>query len=282
MSWQAVARKDFRDAIRSRAFWAISALFVLLALLVAGAYGFFPEELGGDPSPRGLAFFLANVISTFVAITAILICYKSVAGERETGSIKLLLSLPHSRREVIAGKVLGRTAVLAVPVIGALLAGVVLGSVLIGAVNPVATALLLVVALFFALTFVSAMVGFSAMTGSSAKAAALTVGVFFVFELLWDVVTIALVFVASGFTLPSPANYPAWIYPIMQIPPTSAFLSTLNAVVPGESMGIGAGGVDASAFDAIFASPWIGAVVLLIWLVVPVAVGTSLFQRADL
>lgn len=281
MSWRAVARKDFRDAIRSRAFWAISALFVLLALLVAGAYGLFPEELGGDPSPRGLVFFLANVVSSFVAITAILICYKSVAGERENGSVKLLLSLPHTRREVVLGKVVGRTAVLAVPTIGALLLGTVLGSALIGAVDPVATALLLLVALLFALTFVSAMVGFSAMTGSSTKAAALTVGAFFVFELLWDVVTVAVLFVATGFSLPTPANYPAWIYPLMQVPPTSAFISTLNAVIPGGTFNVG-GTPAAEGFDAVYASPWIGLLVLLVWLVVPVAVGSRLFQRADL
>ena len=281
MSWQAVARKDFQDAIRSRAFWAISALFVLLALVVSGAYGYFPDAFGGDASPRGLAFFLANVISTFVAITAILICYKSVAGERENGSIKLLLSLPHTRGEVILGKIAGRTAVLTVPTVGALLLGTVLGSALLGAVDPVATALLLLVAVAFALTFVSAMVGFSAMTGSTTKAAALTVGVFFVFELFWDVVTIAIVFVTSGFELPSPAAYPAWIYPIMQIPPTSAFLSTLNAVVPGGT--ITAGGMpNASAFEAIYASPWIGVVVLAVWLVVPAIVGYRRFQATDL
>ena len=280
MSWQAVARKDFQDAIRSRSFLVISVLFGLLALGVAISYGVFTDVFGGERTVAGLVFLLANAISLFIVITAILVCYKSVAGERESGSIKLLLSLPHSRRDVIVGKIAGRTGVLAVPTIGGLLLGVVVGSALIGQVDPVATALLLVVGLFFALTFVSAMVGLSAMTGSSSKAAALTLGVFFVFELLWDVVTLVLVFVASGFTLPSPASYPAWIYPIMQVPPTSAFLSTLNAVIPGGTTTPGA--IDPNAFEAFYASPWIGLVVLLVWLTIPALVGTRMFAREDL
>lgn len=282
MSWQAVARKDFRDAIRWRPFRAISVFFVPLALVVAGAYGLFSEEFGvGAASPRGLVFVLADVISMFVSLTAIFICFKAIAGERQSGSIKLLLSLPHTRGEVMLGKIVGRTGVLAVPIIGSLLAGIVLGSALLGDVAPVATLVLLVVGLFFALTFVSAMIGFSAMTGSTKKAVVLTGGFDVVTELLWDVVAKTLVFVVSGFSLPPPADWPAWVYPIMLIPPTRAFTATLKAAIPGSSFAPG-GMPEASTFDAVFVSPWMGLVVLVLWLVVPVAIGFRVFQRADL
>lgn len=281
MSTLAVARKDFRDAIRSRALWAVSVLFVLLSLVVAVAYGAFPDQLGiGDPTPTGLAFFLANAIGTFIAITAILIGYKSIAGEREQGSIKLLLSLPHTRRDVVFGKVLGRTAVLAVPVVGALLVGTVVGSALIGQFGVVPTVALLVVAALFTLTYVALVVGLSATTGSTTRASALTIGFFFVFELLWDAVVVVLVFVGNGFVLPNPANFPAWVYPLNQIPPTSAFLTTLTAVTPGAGSGLG--GQAGTSVDAFYTSPWIAVVALAVWLIVPLAIGYWRFENADL
>lgn len=282
MSVAAVARKDFRDAVRSRVLWVLTAIFVLLAVGVAAAYASFPAELaGGDTTASGLAFFLANTVGGFVAIAAILTCYKSIAGERESGSIKLTLALPHSRRDVVLGKVLGRTGVLAVPVVGSTIVGAALGSVLIGAVAPLVLVGLTVATLLFVVTYVAVMVGLSAMTGSSARAAALTVGFFVVFELMWEIVTIALIFVTSGFSLPNPAAWPAWVFLVNQVPPTSAFLTTLTALLPdaagGVSMGPSAGGI-----DAFFGTPWIGAVSLLVWLIVPLVIGLWRFERVDL
>ncbi|QGN07316.1 ABC transporter [Halorhabdus sp. CBA1104] len=109
MSTLAVAKKDFRDALRSRALWGLSALFVLLSVLIAYAFGEFTTEMGvEEQTAEGLAYFLASQIGLFVSVTAIVIAYKAIAGERESGSIKILLSLPHTRRDVLAGKVLGR------------------------------------------------------------------------------------------------------------------------------------------------------------------------------
>jgi ABC-2 type transport system permease protein len=284
MTWLAVARKDFRDSVRSRTLWVLSALFLLLAGGISVAYSTLDAVSGGAPTALGLMFFVASTVGTFISLAAILACYKAVAGERESGTIKILLSLPHSRRDVILGKLVGRTAVLALPAVAALLIGVVVGGALMGEFAPVATVLFGLVALLFAVAYVGIMVGLSATTGSTARAAALAVGFFVVVELLWDVLTLALVFVANDFAIPqSTADFPAWLFVVNQVPPSSSFVTSLTAVIPdAPSAAVGVGGQGAGQVEAFFATPWLGVVALVFWAVVPILIGYARFRRADL
>ncbi|QCC50304.1 ABC transporter permease subunit [Halapricum salinum] len=278
MSWSAVAKKDFTDALRSRAIWAISVVFILLSVVIAYVYGSFSaDQLGTEEvTAEGLVFFLASNITLFVSITALVIAYKSIAGERESGSLKILLSLPHTRRDVLLGKVLGRGAVLAIPVVVALAIGAVVGSAMLGEVAAQALLALLVVSLVFTFAYVSVIVGLSAITGSTTRASMLTIGFFVLFEFLWGIVSIGIVWASNGFSLPqSTAAYPDWIFVVNQVPPSGAYTTFLYALVPGASG-------NAADIDAFYATPWLGAVVLLFWLVVPAALGYWRFSKADL
>ncbi|WP_340099993.1 ABC transporter permease [Salinibaculum salinum] len=281
MSWAVVAKKDFQDAIRSRALWGLSALFLVLVGLFAVVYATVDEVSGGDPSALGLIFFVAGAIGTFVSVAAIVTCYKSLAGERESGSMKLMLSLPHTRRDVVLGKLVGRTTVLAVPIVIALVVGIVLGMGLLGDIAPVATVLLGIVGIFFALTYAGIMVGLSATTGSTSRAAALAIGFLLVFEFLWDVVVLGLVFVTNGFALPT-GGFPEWVFPVSQVAPSNAFVTTLSAVIPDSPAAAAGQGPSATQIDAFFGTPWVGVVMLALWTVVPIVLGYWQFQSADL
>ena len=50
MTWATVAKKDFRDAVQSRALWALVVVFVLLSIVSTYAYVEVPELFG---SPAG-------------------------------------------------------------------------------------------------------------------------------------------------------------------------------------------------------------------------------------
>jgi len=276
MSTLAVAKKDFQDALRSKALWGLSALFVLLSLLIAYVFAEFTTEMGiEEQTAKGLAYFLASQITLFVSITAIVIAYKAIAGERESGSIKILLSLPHTRRDVLLGKVLGRGATLSIPTLIGLLAGAALGTALMGEVAPVALGALLLMSLIFVLTYISIIVGLSALTGSTSRASMLTIGFFFVFELLWGGVLIGISWISRE--LPFLSNDPAWIDILAQIPPSAAYTTGLTALIPGDI-----GLADETTADAFYQTPWVGIVMLVLWLVVPLAIGYWRFSKADL
>lgn len=283
MSWQVVAKKDFRDAVRSRAFLGLSAIFLLLVVGIAVLYSSLDEIGGTDPDALGLIFFVASSIGTFVSVAAIVVCYRAIAGERESGSVKLLLSLPHTRRDVLLGKVIGRTAVLAVPIVVALLVGTAIGTALLGAVAPVATLLFGSVALVFALAYASIMVGLSATSASTTRVAALAIGFLLLVEFLWDVVVLGLAYVATGFQFPEgAADFPGWVFAVSQLQPSTAFVTALAAVVP-DAPQQGAGVVPAAGeLDSVLATRWVAFLALLLWIVLPLVVGYRRFQRADL
>ena len=299
MSVAVVAKKDFQDALRSRSLWALSAVFVLLAVLLAYGYAAFPEFFlgpgagagpgaaagaGGAPAPAptmlGLVFFLSGTVALFVSLTAIVVCYKSIAGEIELGSVKLLLALPHSRRDVVLGKVLGRGGVLALPALLGLLVGLVVGAILLGSFPALEVVVFLLVTGAFILTYVSIVVGLSAATSSTTRASTLAVGFVVVFELLWDVVPLGFVFVTNGFEMPT--EIPDWYFLVSQLPPSTAYSTGLSAVLPETAQAATAAGGLADQFDALYATPWLGFLVLALWLVVPLAIGYRRFDAADL
>lgn len=283
MSWQVIAKKDFQDAVRSKAFLALSAIFLLLVIGISVLVGSVDEVGGTSPDALGLIFFIASSLGLFVSIAAIVVCYRAIAGERESGSVKLLLSLPHTRQDVLIGKVVGRAAVLAVPIVVALLVGTVVGTTMLGDFAPVPTLLFALVALLFALAYASIMVGVSATTGSTTRAAALAIGFLLIVEFLWDVVVFGAVYIAGGFTFPqTTADFPGWAFALAQLQPSGAFVTALAAVVPDAPQQGGGIVPPPGQLDGLLASQWVAFLALLFWVVVPLAVGYWRFQAADL
>ena len=287
---RAVAKKDFKEASQSRALWALVVVFVAITVISVYAFAEAPELFGGqaDASFEGLLFFIAAATALFVPIAAIVACYKSLAGERELGSIKVLLSLPATRTDVFFGKVLGRAAVLVVAVAVGILVGLGFGAVLLGEFDPVGAAVFFVMTLVFVLVYTSIFVSLSAVTGSTARSTTYALGFFVIFEILWDVIPLGILYVIEGFQLP--AQVPDWYVTVAMVAPATSYFSAVNALLPDvaddvaeEPDGVTAGGDLALDYaDAFYASAEMGFFFLAFWLAVPLAVGYYRFNDADL
>jgi len=119
-TWYPVAKKDFKDALRSRGLWALAAIFTVIFIspIAIRLYG---QGIGPSPPDGGLdtrfvieGIYL-NLVTVVLPIVTIFVGVAAITKEKTSGSLKLLLSLPFSRRSVIVGKVIGRCAVVAVP-----------------------------------------------------------------------------------------------------------------------------------------------------------------------
>ncbi|MXR50935.1 ABC transporter permease subunit [Halovenus sp. WSH3] len=277
MTWQAVAYKDFQDAIRSRMLLVLTALFALFVGLAAFAYS---ELSGGDPSGGGLLWALWGPSALLVPIIAILVSYRSVAGERELGSMRFLLALPHTRRAVVFGKVLGRTAVVAV----AVLAGFAIGGAIIYVsyeLSPFAYLGFVAGTILLGLVYVSVGVGVSAVTGSVSRAAALVVGLFVFVQYLWSYFWLLVVYVTNGFEVPGFEEFPAWFDVAAALGPGVAYNELMVSIAnrdPNSDI-IFAGQLD----DAAIQLPdWYPLFVFAGWTVVTLGIGYWRFERADL
>jgi len=279
MSWAAVAKKDFQDAVRSKALWGLSVVFLLFALATTYAYVEFPDMIAtGGQSGFGLAVYLSSIAGLFVSLAAILVAYKALAGERESGSIKLLLGLPHTRTDVVVGKVLGRTAVLGTPILVAFLVAGVYAGLSLETFGAVDYLLFVLMTLVLAVAYVCIVTGISATTGSTSRSSTLAIGFFLLFELIWGAITTGIVWATNGFELPTTAaGFPDWVFIVNQLPPSSAYGTALYAVVP-DAMGSSA----AAQVDALYGTPWLGVFILAFWIVVPLAIGLQQFNGADL
>lgn len=109
MSVRAVVHKDFLDARRAKIVWFVGVHYTLLVGLF-----FLHVRLGNAEGPAGPLTALWNMVfvgAVFVPAIALVAAYLAVAGERESGSIKQLLSTPISRRDVVSGSTsLGRAS----------------------------------------------------------------------------------------------------------------------------------------------------------------------------
>lgn len=282
-----IAKKDYRDAVQSRALWALVVVFVVITVISSYAFVEAPELFGGPTAPSfgGLIFFTAAVAALFVPIAAIITCYKSLAGERELGSIKVVMSLPATRSDVFFGKVFGRGAVLTTALGVGVLIGLAFGAVLLGTIAVGPTAVFLAVTVLFAVAYTAIMVSLSALTNSTAKATTYALGFFVIFELLWDVIPLGILYVVEGFRVPT--QIPDWFITAAMVSPGTAYFSAINAVLPDLANGSpdGAGvGVDVTVEngDQLFTSSEMGLFFLLLWIVVPLAIGYYRFARTDL
>lgn len=104
--------KELRDGLRNRWVLAVALLLAVLALVL----GFLGSAPTGNVKVDPLTVTVVSLssLSVFlVPLIALLLSYDAVVGEVERGTMLLMLSYPVARWQVLAGKFLGHMLVLA-------------------------------------------------------------------------------------------------------------------------------------------------------------------------
>ncbi|MDG5777410.1 ABC transporter permease subunit [Haloarculaceae archaeon H-GB2-1] len=272
--WLTIARKEFADALRSRMIWGIVVIIAVMTSLSAGISLLIPDVEGGAEMAIGGASQFAGLL---VPIMALIAAYLAIAGERESGSLKVILGLPPSRGEVLLGKFLGRSGVVAI--------GLALGFVVSGVVTAVLYGGLPVGAfigttgltVLLGVSFVGIAIGISAVTATRARAMTLAITAYLGLTLLWDLAPNAVHLLITG-EMPG-GVVPAWFLLLQGFSPTGAYNALVQRLLLGGGTAVEAriGGPAPSYLD-----PAVFLLILLAWAVVPLLVGYLRFRRADL
>lgn len=290
MSYAAVARKDFQDGIRSKLLWALMALFLVS---VVGIAWLFTDGAGGSTAASDLDVALFFAISSLPAIlflvplTGLIVSIKSIVRERELGSIKIILSLPHSRLEVIGGKMAGRSALLTAAILVGFIPGALVLSTQFGAFPVFELTALTLMAVLFGVAFVAIGLGVSALVTTETRATVLGVTVFFLFY-SWsgifnylnnrlDLLTgDARLFVLRFdlFTVFQDTLLALLSLRHSEIPNTSMVGFNRALLENPDSVG--------SITQPLYLQHWFAFVILAFWIAVPLAIGYWRFERADL
>lgn len=299
MSISTVARKDLKTAGRSRTLWVGAITLGIIAVLLA----FANQGLNQSSTETVQQTFntLTTVLSLLLPIVALVASYLAIAGEREGGGIKFLLSLPNRRREVFLGKLLSRLGIVAFGIgfmyvaatsvsltkHGAFPAGIVFGTFLLTVV--------------YGSVFVNIAVWLSAGAASRSRAIGRSLAAYFLLVLLYlfPVIQISSVVRAVHTDLLGMAANPDIYNAVEYTSPYRAYQKATNLVVPdglqqrpfldsaanaGTATGRRGGAEAARAAPdlPVYLTDEVSLLILAFWLVVPVLLGIRAFDRAEL
>ncbi len=191
-----LARKEFRDRIRNRWVLAVTLVLAVFALLIAQ----FGSAQQGVVGFRGIEVTIASLVSLviyLVPLIALLLGFDAIVGERERGSLDLLLSMPLTRLELLIGKYLGLALALAC----AIVVGFGLAAALV-VTSQSAAALYQYAGFVFAsvllgLAFLSLAVTISVYANDRGRASGMAIATWFFFVLVFDLLLLGGL-VASG------------------------------------------------------------------------------------
>ncbi|WP_049893573.1 ABC transporter permease [Halogranum rubrum] len=278
MPLAAIVRKDVRDSIRSGSFIATTLLFVLVAGFWAVIQHVPPmySDTTAPTSTLALLNSMGQPMAFFVPLLGLAISYGAIARERDSGTLRLALSLPNSRSDVVLGKFVGRTAVLSIAILSGY--AVVAGIALLTYESFAAVKFILYTLLtgFYGTVYVAIGIGFSSAMKSQQRALGGAVGLYFFFQLGWDLVTAILQTVTVGY-IPPESGVPPWLIVVDALNPTSAVGYATRAIIP--------------TFDEIMSYPvsasfyppkWAGFAILTAWLVLSLGYGHRRFQLTDI
>ncbi|ELY64745.1 ABC transporter permease [Natronococcus jeotgali] len=283
-----IARKDVADAVRSRALWVATAIFLGFILLAQGIVLAVVE----NPDPELAARFLEGPATEVVLpILGLLVGYQAIVGERETGNMKFLLGLPHSRLDVLLGKFVGRTAVLSVAVLGGFLAaiGMIAATIGLPPLAPIAAYVLFVVLSVAAI--VSIAVGISAVAETRTRAISVAIGGYLLATVLWSYVVDGLYYAVTR-SLPG-TDPPTWLAIVDHLNPLTAMSTSADVFLPEASQiaitateeGVSATQTEqtpSGTAETLVHEPLFLVAVLVFWIALPLAVGYLRFRDADL
>lgn len=192
----ALAAKEFRDRLRNRWVLAVALVFTLFSLAIT----YFGAAAQGQIGPRSIELTIASLVSLviyLIPLIALLLGFDAIVGERERGSLDLLLALPITRLELLLGKYLGLAAALTLST----LAGFALVAVLLfqrfGSAGVYHYAGFVLSSVLLGLAFLSLALLLSVLARDRTRASGLAIALWFAMVLVFDLLLLGLL-VASG------------------------------------------------------------------------------------
>jgi len=292
--WLSVARKDVSDAGRSWQLYVLTAVFTT-AMAFGGAGPILSAMTFGGTNSNYAAtdglVGMAGFIEFLVPLVVLLLGHMAIAGQLERGSLRTLLALPLSRRDVVGGILLGRTVVAVTTLAVGLSVAAVPLWVLYDGLDLLVYAEFSAAILAFAACFAALAVGISAASPTRGHALAGAVGAFGLTTFLWDFL-LFLVRFATGVEVVlvngDPNWAPGWYVFLDRVHPGTALRHVVSTwVVPVfPCRGVGASSkhpcLTTQGPEPFYLDAPVLALVLVAWGLVPLAVGYWRFRDAEI
>jgi Cu-processing system permease protein len=263
-----VVAKEFHDRIRNR--WVLAVTTVLTAFALVIAY--FGAAQQGEVGLRGMEVTIASLVSLviyLVPLIALILGFDAIVGERERGSLDLLLSMPITRVELLLGKYLGLAAALACSTI----VGFGLVGILLAVKLPLAAmyhyAAFMLSSVLLGMAFLSLALLVSVVAADRTRASGVAIALWFFFVLVFDLLLLGAL-IATGGKLGSDA-----LPYLMLLNPADIFriLNIFSFDDVRTLYGL------ATVFPERMADPLVLGSLMAAWIVAPLAVAAWKFRK---
>ncbi|MDL0123461.1 MULTISPECIES: ABC transporter permease subunit [Halobacterium] len=281
-----IARTQCRQHLRRKSPWLAALAFLVLSRIATR-----PDPEAARIIGNAISLVNAQSATTFtVPFAAAALGFRSIIGERESGTARILLSTRTTRPRLILGMVLGRGTALLVPILTATVLVVGHDILRYGQFSPLLFLAFLALSTVYVFAWTGLTIGLSAVTSSTTRAAILgtTVTLGFV---LWKGLTLPTLWqFTTGFVPGRELAHPEAFEVARWLSPTHAFVVLTNwlfGVPIGPDVAV-TGVADALRQSAVFAptpppvSWWWALGFLLAWPALALAGGITIFQRGDL
>ncbi len=217
-----IAKKEFMDNWRNKWILAISAIFLILTLVIS-YFGSLGNK--GWQDLEGTIGGMMALVQFLVPILGLMLGYASISGERERGSLMLLLSYPVTRLEVLVGKFFGLGMVISLAnVIGFGIASVVIG-INVRGVQWGDFAIFILASILLGLVFIAISLLFSSVFKKRSTSLGGAILIWFFFAMIWSIILSGIIISKYGLDVVADENWvgPTWYYVASIINPISAF-----------------------------------------------------------
>lgn len=290
-----VARKEIRESLLSIRYWVLIGLVVLLYIVTAYSIGF-AIRIGGGAGRVfvGAGATAASTLGIMAPILGIALGFGAISGERERGTIRLVLARPIYRDTLVNGKVIAAIALLAIAVVASTAIGVLASAAIQGAnltpTDAVRYGLLALAALLLALAYYGISLLFSVVLSRSSYALVASIIVWFFFAFILPIIASFIAMATLGpppvgpiggrFNQTNPQFEQYWRQ-YTQISGTVQLLS------PNTRYSTFAGAIfqqprySSSQLDvaSLMAQHWVDLTIILIYFVVPLIAAYAVFTR---
>ena len=271
-----LALKEYKDGIRNRWVLAITILLTLFALTLV----FLGSAPVGETKASPIAITIVSLASLnifLLPLIALLLSYDTLVGDIENGTMLLLLSYPVSRWQVVLGKYLGQSLILAT----ATLAAYAIAAVALLLSHKQLATTFAAWQPYLGMTFSTIALGcaflavgylLSALARERARAAGMAIGTWLLFVLIYDIALLGALIIDKGRLIGEKTL--SWL--LWANPADSYRLFNLGS---GENAHV-AGLLNVGQSAAL--SPPLLILSLALWIILPLLLAILLFRRKAL
>jgi len=266
-----VAAKEYRDGLRNK--W-ILAITLLLAFFAVGL-AYFGTAASGQVGVASLSTTIVSLASLaifIIPLIALMLAYDTLVGEDEQGTLLLLLTYPVTRGQILLGKFIGHSAIMATAtVIGFGIAALLL-ALQTGEWQDLelwyAFGFFILSSILLGCVFLAMAQLISAWAAEKSTAAGLALIVWFWFVLIFDLLLLGLLVMVEG-------RDNDWLSVLLLLNPTDVFrLANLAGFEAARAYT----GLNYLAAGPLF-QPAVLLLVLVLWIIAPLLLAQWRFHK---